>query len=348
MRSLVALSIGCPAGIGPEVAVVAAEAAPKHGPQPLLVGDPDVIAEAMKVRDIASKRMIVVDTPEEAREIRKHAVVVWSGSAKLGKLPRAGSPTAADGAAQLAWIDQASDLVTGGHADALVTGPVSKAAIASSGVVGSETFRGHTEYLQARLGAREVVMAFWSPALTVGLVTTHISLAAVPSAIDADGVARATYWVARMVRDLGRRKPRIVVCALNPHAGEGGLLGMEEQTTLARGIELARERLAADGLEVNVDGPVGAESALRRSIAGKRDRAHWDAAVAMYHDQATIASKVASFGEAVNVSLGLPIIRTSVDHGTGYDLAGKGEADEGGMASAIELAGKLIEARDEG
>lgn len=346
MRSLVALSIGCPAGIGPEVAVVAAEAAPKHGPQALLVGDPDVVAEAMKVREIAAKRLVVVDDPEEAREIRKHAVVVWSGSSKLARLPRSGAPGPADGAAQLAWVDQATDLVTSGKADALVTGPVSKAAIASCGVPGTETFRGHTEHLQARLGADEVVMAFWSPALTVGLVTTHISLAAVPAAVDDVGVARATYWVARLVRDLGRRKPRVVVCALNPHAGEGGLLGMEEQTTLARGIELARIRLAAAEIEATIDGPVGAESALRRSIAGKRDRAHWDAAVAMYHDQATIASKVASFGEAVNVSLGLPIIRTSVDHGTGYDLAGKGTADEGGMAAAIELAGKLIDARD--
>jgi 4-hydroxythreonine-4-phosphate dehydrogenase len=346
MRSLVALSIGCPAGIGPEVAVVAAEAAPKHGPQALLVGDPDVIAEAMKVRDIASKRMIVVDDPEEAREVRKHAIVVWSGSKRLSRLPRPGAPGPADGDAQLAWVDQATDLVVAKKADALVTGPVSKAAIASCGVAGAETFRGHTEHLQARLGATEVVMAFWSPVLTVGLVTTHISLAAVPSAIDAEGVSRATYWVARLVRDLGRRKPRIVVCALNPHAGEGGLLGIEEQTTLARGIERARARLAEEELEATVDGPVGAESALRRSIAGKRDRAHWDAAVAMYHDQATIASKVASFGEAVNVSLGLPIIRTSVDHGTGYDLAGKGTADEGGMAAAIELAGKLIDARD--
>ncbi len=345
MRTLVALSIGCPAGIGPEVAVVAAEAAPKHGPQALLVGDPDVIAEAMKLRDIAAKRLIVVDHPDEAREVRKHGVVVWSGSKRLAKPSRPGSPIAADGEAQLAWIDQATDLVRAGRADALVTGPVSKAAIASSGVAGAELFRGHTEHLQARLGASEVVMAFWSPALIVGLVTTHISLASVPGAVDAESVARATYWVARLVRDLGRRKPRIVVCALNPHAGEAGLLGSEERTALGPGIELARARLAESEIEATVDGPVGAESALRRSIAGKRDRAHWDAAIAMYHDQATIASKVASFGEAVNVSLGLPIIRTSVDHGTAYDLAGKGEADERGMAAAIELAGKLIEAR---
>lgn len=345
MRSIVALSIGCPAGIGPEVAVAAAEAAPKHGPQPVLIGDPDVIVAAMSVRDIASKRLILVDDPEEAREIRKRAVVVWSGSTRLAKPPRWGVPTAADGVGQLAWIDQATDLVRDGRADALVTGPVSKAVIAGSGAPGTASFRGHTEHLAARLGASEVVMAFWSPALTVGLVTTHLSLKAVPGAIDAEGVARATYWVARLVRDLGRRKPRIVVCALNPHAGEGGLLGTEEQTAIGPGIVLGRARLAASEIEATVDGPVGAESALRRSIADKRERPHWDAAIAMYHDQATIASKVASFGEAVNVSLGLPIIRTSVDHGTGYDLAGKGEADEAGMTAAIELAGKLIESR---
>jgi len=345
MRSIVALSVGCPAGIGPEVAVAAAVAAPKHGPQPVLVADPEVVAAAMAVRDIPSRRLVVVDDPAEAREIRKHAVVVWSGSTRLAKLSRWGAPTAADGATQLAWVDQAADLVRDGRADALVTGPVSKAAIASSGAPGTASFRGHTEHLAARLGAAEVVMAFWSPALTVGLVTTHLSLAQVPNAIDAEGVARATYWVARLVQDLGRDKPRIVVCALNPHAGEGGLLGTEEQTAIGPGVALARKRLAESDVEATVDGPIGAESALRRSIAGKRDRPHWDAAIAMYHDQATIASKLVGFGDAVNISLGLPIIRTSVDHGTGYDLAGKGEADEAGMAAAIELAGKLIDSR---
>jgi 4-hydroxythreonine-4-phosphate dehydrogenase len=271
--------------------------------------------------------------------------VLWSGASRLARLSRPGAPTPADGAAQLAWIDEATDLVRSGRADALVTGPVSKAAVASSGAPGAEAFRGHTEHLQARLAAEEVVMAFWSPVLTVGLVTTHLPLSAVPAAITPARVASATDWVARLVRDLGRRKPRVVVCALNPHAGEGGLLGAEEGEAIAPGIALARARLEADDIEAVVEGPVGAESALRRSLADKRERAHWDAAIAMYHDQATIASKVASFGEAVNVSLGLPIVRTSVDHGTGYDLAGKGEADESGMAGAIDLAGKLIESR---
>jgi 4-hydroxythreonine-4-phosphate dehydrogenase len=227
------------------------------------------------------------------------------------------------------------ECVVSGAADALVTGPVSKSAIASSGKA-AKGFRGHTEYLAARCGADEVVMAFWAEDLTIALVTTHLPIARVARALTAKKVASAVYWTAHLVSRLGKKKPRIVVTGLNPHAGEDGLLGNEEPRLIAPGIDLARRRLAGARLAVTITGPIGAETAVRHAHAGR-----YDAVVAMYHDQATIPMKLVGFGEAVNVTLGLPIIRTSVDHGTGYDIAGRGKADARGMRAAIELAVRL-------
>jgi 4-hydroxythreonine-4-phosphate dehydrogenase len=199
-------------------------------------------------------------------------------------------------------------------------------------------FLGHTEHLQRRLRAREVVMAFWSPGLATSLATTHLPLARVPRAITSAAVARAAYWLAWLLSRVGPREPRVAVAALNPHAGEGGLLGDEERTRITPGIVAARSRLRADGIVATLDGPVPAESAFRLALG--RDR-RWDGVVAMYHDQATIPMKLAGFGDAVNVSLGLPIVRTSVDHGTGYDRAGSWTADASGMKAALDLAARL-------
>jgi 4-hydroxythreonine-4-phosphate dehydrogenase len=249
---------------------------------------------------------------------------------------RPGKPTKASGAAQLAWIDVATDLVASGDADALVTGPVSKDAIARSGAPGSRGFLGHTEHLAARLGAPEVTMAFHTERLTTSLVTTHLPLSAVPRAIRPREVARAAYWTAWLVKRL-KNKGRVAIAALNPHAGESGLLGNEETRAITPGIALARRRIEAAGLGVELDGPVPAESAFRIAASGR-----YAAVVAMYHDQATIPMKILGFGEAVNVSLGLPIVRTSVDHGTAYDRAGKGTADPRGMIEAMKLAARLV------
>jgi 4-hydroxythreonine-4-phosphate dehydrogenase len=246
-----------------------------------------------------------------------------------------GQPTREAGAAQLAWIDQATDLVRAGKAQALVTGPVSKSAIASSSLQ-TRGFRGHTEHLAARCGAREVVMAFWARELTVALVTTHLPLARVAQSVTPKNVAGAVFYTADLARRLGKKNACIVVAGLNPHAGEDGLLGTEEQRLVKPGIELARRRLARARMAARVSGPIGAETAIRHARAGPSD-----AVVAMYHDQATIPMKLIGFGEAVNVTLGLPIVRTSVDHGTGYDIAGEGRADAQGMMSAIELAVRL-------
>jgi 4-hydroxythreonine-4-phosphate dehydrogenase len=256
-------------------------------------------------------------------------VNVWQPTVALSnKDMKLGRPSRAGGRTQLTWIDAACHLAAFDVADALVTGPVSKDAIASSGARG---FLGHTEHLQKRLRAREVVMAFASPKLTVALVTTHLPLRSVPRAITPAAVSRATYWLGMF---LGR-KARIAVAALNPHAGEHGRIGRDE-TRIVAGIAKARKRL---GRSPRIVGPIPAETAFRLAVAGE-----FDGVVAMYHDQATIPMKLVGFGDAVNVTLGLPIIRTSVDHGTAYDRAKRFDADPTGMIAAMSLAIALTDA----
>jgi len=304
----------------------------------LLVGDEGVIRVAAEGRGIARGRILRVADPAEAWRLPRGRVAVWQPTSDLTARDRKpGAPTVRSGAVQLAWVDAACDLVTDGAADALTTGPVSKAAIARSRAPGSAGFLGHTEHLQQRLRAREVVMAFWSPGLVTSLVTTHLPLARVPAAVTPPAVARATWWLAWLLARLMTRGPRVVVAGLNPHAGEGGLLGHEDARQIARGIALAKRRLRASRIAATIDGPVPAETAFRLAVAR-----HWDGVVAMYHDQATIPMKLVQFGDAVNVSLGLPIVRTSVDHGTAYDRAGTFTADARGMREAIALATALV------
>jgi 4-hydroxythreonine-4-phosphate dehydrogenase len=328
----VVVSIGCPCGVGPEVSVVAA-AAEKRA-RVLLVGDEGALRTAAEGRRVSQRRLVRVDEPEAAWSLSRGRIAIWQPTEPLkARDLRPGAPTPKSGAAQLAWIDLACELVARGSADALVTGPVSKEAIVRSGAHDSRGFLGHTEHLQRRLRAREVVMAFWSPGLVTSLATTHLPLARVPAAVTPAAVSRATYWLADLLARLAKRAPRLVVTGLNPHAGEGGLLGREEERGIAPGIARARERLRSARIAATIEGPVPAESAFRLAVAGR-----WDGVVAMYHDQATIPMKLVEFGEAVNVSLGLPIVRTSVDHGTAYDRAGTWTADARGMKEAMGLA----------
>jgi 4-hydroxythreonine-4-phosphate dehydrogenase len=335
---VIAISVGCPSGIGPEVAV--AGAAQVDDARCVLVGDVDVVRRAARLRRIPQARLVAIDGKHALAALEPGQIGVWVASSPVREQPVFGAPSADVGAAQLAWIDEATDLVEAGVAQALVTGPVSKHAIATSGLADAKGFRGHTEHLAERLGAREVVMAFYSGKLTTALVTTHLPLAKVPEAITPAAVAKATYWLTTLLRRLGKRRPKVVIAALNPHAGEGGLLGREETRRIAPGIARAERRLAKDGIAAVLTGPVGSETAFRRTVNGD-----FDGVVAMYHDQATIPCKLLGFGEAVNVTLGLPIVRTSVDHGTGYDIAGQGKAEARGMRQAIELAVRLARAR---
>jgi 4-hydroxythreonine-4-phosphate dehydrogenase len=332
-----AVSLGCPSGIGPEVSVLAALKA--SWARPLLVGDARVVERAARQRGVDPGRFVRVAEPADVHSLPRRQVGVWQPTPSLLLRDVApGRPSSAAGSAQLAWIDAACDLVRSGGAAALVTGPVSKSVIAGSGGREAARFLGHTEHLQRRLGAAEVVMAFACDKLTTALVTTHVPIARLPREITQARVASATFWLADLLFHLGgpKRAAHVAVASLNPHAGEGGLLGREEQTVLVPGMALARSRAEAAGVRAEIVGPVPAETAFRVAARGG-----YDGVVAMYHDQATIPMKLIGFGEAVNVSLGLPIIRTSVDHGTGYDIAGKGVADPRAMIHAMRLAVRL-------
>jgi 4-hydroxythreonine-4-phosphate dehydrogenase len=304
-----------------------------------LVGDRAVVERAARSVGVPVRRLVAVSAEGDVRRVLGKAspLIGWYEGSVPVALARApyGQPTREAGRAQLAWIDQAMDLVTSGAADAMVTGPVSKHAISSAGGRG-RGFLGHTEYLAERLGAAEVVMAFWSEKLVVSLVTTHLPIAKVSRALTPEGVGSAVFHTARLARRLERHAPEVAVSGLNPHAGEQGLLGREEIERITPGIAVAKKRLARAGVRATLTGPIGAETAIRKAYAGA-----YDAVVAMYHDQATIPMKLVGFGNAVNVTLGLPIVRTSVDHGTGYDIAGKGKADARAMRSAIALAARL-------
>jgi 4-hydroxythreonine-4-phosphate dehydrogenase len=232
-------------------------------------------------------------------------------------------------------VEAAYALVKARPRRALVTGPVSKQAIAHSGLARARKFRGHTEWLRDLDGARSSVMCFAADELVTSVVTTHVPLARVPKVLTAEGVRDASVELGRLLLRLGVRSPRIAVASLNPHAGESDLLGGEERTAIVPGIAAARRAL---GRSVTLLGPIGAETAFRHALAGR-----YAGVVAMYHDQATIRMKLVAFGHAVNVTLGLSVVRTSVDHGTAYDIAWKGSADPKGLIAAMRLAARLLD-----
>ncbi|MBK8998864.1 MAG: 4-hydroxythreonine-4-phosphate dehydrogenase PdxA [Myxococcales bacterium] len=320
---MIAVSTGCPAGVGPEVSVAAAA---RLGKPCVLVGDSATLLLAAERVGVSRDRL--VPFARRAKQGQIHLLHVGPALGPADRRP--GRPSRRSGAAQLAYVDVAYGLVEAGVCSALVTGPVSKAAIARSGAPGARGFRGHTEHLAERAGVEHAVMCFASRELVTSLVTTHLPLSRVPKAITRAGVARAVVALADLLAALGVRAPRIAVCSLNPHAGEGELLGTEERTAIVPGIRSAARSL---GRRARLCGPIGAETAYRKARAGE-----YAGVVAMYHDQATIPLKLVSFGDAVNVTMGLGVVRTSVDHGTGYDIAWQGKADPAGMLSAMRLA----------
>jgi 4-hydroxythreonine-4-phosphate dehydrogenase len=334
----IVISVGCPSGIGPEVSLGALAALPET--TAVLVGDPASLSAAARQFGLGARPR----SWDPSVSLKKGEIGIDAASHALPRPARPGKPDANGGAAQLAWIDAACDHVARGLGSALVTGPASKESIATSGAKGAKRFRGHTEHLAKRLNAGPVVMAFAMPRdsgwFATSLVTTHVPVAKLSRAVTEEGVVQATVRLVELLVGLGVRSPRIAVAGLNPHAGEGGLLGREELLTVEPAVRKAQDELRARRLRARLVGPVGAESAYRLAASGA-----FDGVVAMFHDQATIACKLMGFGEAVNVTLGLPIVRTSVDHGTAYDLAGKGVASADGMVSAIRLAERLARRR---
>lgn len=321
-RPGVVLTMGDPAGVGPEVALrVLADTDTAPGCDLSIAGDPAALAHWAGALSL----------PLDAR--------VVDAGARVGRI-EPGSPSVDGARAALASIETAARMCASGEADAMVTAPVSKADIAATGV----DFPGHTEFLADLTGAPGYVMTFVHGDRRVGLVTTHLPLSAVPAAITTDLVLSKLRILADGLSSwLGVASPSIAVTALNPHAGEGGRFGDEDARVVAPAVARARE----EGMDVA--GPFAADSIF----VGHGDRgaggpgSAYDAILAMYHDQATIAAKLMGFGHCVNLTLGLPIVRTSVDHGTAFELAGRAGVDHGSMAAAVRLAGAIAARRVE-
>ncbi|RED13303.1 4-hydroxythreonine-4-phosphate dehydrogenase PdxA [Pontivivens insulae] len=315
-----ALTMGEPAGVGPELIAAAWKAG--VGPFTCL-GAPDVLRR--------------FDVPVvEVAEFADGAKAWEHGVPVLGKgLPEPvtpGTPNLANAPATLDWIAQGIDLAMSGAASALVTAPISKKVLQDGAAF---SHPGHTEFLAHQSGAARPVMMLAGTALKVVPVTIHIALADVPTALTAD-LLKETIRVtdAGLKRDFGIAAPRIAVAGLNPHAGEGGAMGQEE-------IELIKPALVeldAEGLQVT--GPLPADTMFHPAA-----RAQYDVAVCMYHDQALVPLKTLSFSDGVNVTLGLPFVRTSPDHGTAFDIAGRGIADPESLFAAIRMAGDLADRR---
>jgi 4-hydroxythreonine-4-phosphate dehydrogenase len=282
----------------------------------ITAGDPSGIGPEIAVKAAGDPRVTAVCRP-----------VIYGPHAPeaLDDFP-AGRVDARSGKAAYEAIVRATEDALAGHVAAVVTAPINKAAFAAAGY----PWPGHTDLLAHLCGVKDVAMMFWSDQLRVVLATVHVPLADVPGLITREGLLRVLTLTASSLPRFGLVNPRIALAGLNPHAGEDGLLGREDLDVLAPAVADAR----AAGLHVT--GPLPADTVFVKAARGE-----FDAVVACYHDQGLVPIKLVAFGRAVNVTLGLPIVRTSVDHGTAFDIARKGVADEGSMVEAILLAARL-------
>jgi 4-hydroxythreonine-4-phosphate dehydrogenase len=322
----VALTSGEPAGIGPEICLALA-----REPLPcelVCLGDRALLEERSRALGLA---VTLADWRADAKRSAHvpGTLTVLHLPLAVPSTPGKGDP--ANAAYVLSLIDRAVEGTLAGQFDALVTAPVHKGIINEAGIA----FTGHTEYLAERTGGARAVMLLVAGELRVALATTHLPLRAVSEAISVESLCEIIAILAReLEQGFGVREPRIAVCGLNPHAGESGHLGDEELRVIAPSIE----RMRAAG--VHLSGPLPADTVFVPQILGG-----FDAVLAMYHDQGLPVVKHSGFEQAVNVTLGLPLVRTSPDHGTAFDLAGSGRADHGSLLAAVQLAGRLAAAR---
>lgn len=359
MKPIIAISTGDPFGIGPEICLGAAgEPAVLAACRPLLIGDrTHLLAVARSLasnlapaRPDTHHRAPGAGSPADWPEVTRSGFNEWGskqGDVSTvrpwgdgpafhdmgdigGQSPSTPGPTGDGGRASVQYVKQALALVRSGSAGAVVTAPLSKIAMRLAGV----KYPGHTELLADLCGLEpdEVAMMFVGGDIKVALLSTHLPLREAIAALEPRAIeARLRLLQAEHRRWFGS-EPRIALCALNPHAGEGGMFGDEEGRILAPAVE------AAHAAGVNVQGPYPADTLFVRAAKGE-----FDIVLALYHDQATLPVKARSFGRAVNMTLGLPFVRTSVDHGTAYDIAGRGLAEHGSLVEAILLAARLVQ-----
>src|SRR6476620_4693893 len=320
----IGITMGDPAGIGPEVVLKAvAEDEVRRACIPVIIGDAQLLAHTARTLDLQSGYDIV----RADESFPEHSEPVIYHLDNISGFIEPGIASGAAGKAAGGYIEAAVELCAAGHIDAVATAPINKRAL----FLGGYSFPGHTEFLAHLTGAEEYAMAFVAANLRIVLLSTHVPLSVAIRMVERDRIVKVINLTHRELQRWGIERPRLAVAALNPHGAEGGLFGVEEASEIVPAIEAAR------GIdEINVHGPFSADTVFLRASRGE-----FDAVVACYHDQAMIPVKCLSFGEAVNVTLGLPFIRTSVDHGTAVDIAGKGLAEHSSMVAAIKLAAEL-------
>ena len=323
--------MGDPAGIGPEVVLKAvAEDEIRSICIPIIIGDAQLLAHTARTLDLQCGYDIIRQGEPIPEELNDPIIFHLDN---IGGYVEPGIESGAAGKAAAGYIEAAVQLCAAGSVDAIATAPINKRAL----FLGGYSFPGHTEFLAHLSNSEDFAMAFVAGNLRIVLLSTHVPLAEAIRLVQRDRIMRTIYLTHRELKRWGIERPRLAVAALNPHGAEGGLFGIEEAVEIAPAVE------ACHGTEeINVQGPFSADTVFLRASRGE-----FDAVIACYHDQAMIPVKCLSFGEAVNVTLGLPFIRTSVDHGTAFDIAGKGLAEHSSMLAAIKLAAELSNRADE-
>jgi len=332
-KPLIALTMGDPSGIGPEI-IAKALANPDIMEicRPLVLGDAGAMERAIAVTGV-NLELRTVDAVPRGEAIGHGVIHLLPLSTLSPAEMEYGRPGIAAGEAMYRYIAEAARLCVSGQAAAMATGPISKEAMNRAG----HHYPGHTELLAELTGAEEFVMMLAGERLKVTLVTIHERLSDVPRLLTYDKVLSTIRITCHDVNRYFRRNPRLAVLALNPHCGEGGLFGDEEERIIGPAVKTAK----SEGIDVV--GPLSADTLFHFAAQGA-----YDAVICMYHDQGLIPLKLLHFDDGVNITLGLPIIRTSVDHGTAYNLAGSGTASASSMTAAIRMAAAMAGVRDRG
>ena len=327
-KIILGLTMGDPAGIGPEICLRAMSSpAVRKLCVPVLFGDAGVLRRVALMTKIAEPKAGIVSFSElKMRSPVTDPLIVDCGAIDAAKI-KPGRVSAACGKAGYRYIESAIEAALAGIIGGVVTAPIHKESLNRSGV----KFPGHTEIFTHLTGAKRSCMMLYSPKLTVSMVTTHIGYQEVPRQLSIARVLNVIELTAQAMRRILHREPSIGVCGLNPHAGEHGLFGRrEEEKLVAPAVKLARKK------NIDATGPLVPDAAFTANVRKK-----FDAIVTLYHDQGHIPFKMLAFDTGVNVTLGLPIIRSSVDHGTAFDIAWQGKADPSSLFSAIQVAAEM-------
>ncbi len=330
---LLAVTLGDPAGVGPEIVLKALRRADVFERcRPLVIGDSRILARAASWLAFERVKFEFIQSPASGAYLPGTIPLMDLQNIDPQVCPT-GQVSIQAGKAAVEFVFQACDLALEGAVDAIVTAPLNKAAMNLAGY----PYAGHTELLAERTRAGKVTMLLVGPKLRVVHVSTHVSLAEAVRRVTRERVEEVIVLAGQSARALGVAEPRIAVAGLNPHAGEGGLFGDQETREIIPAVQAARSK------GWNVSDPQPPDTVFLRAVRGE-----FDIVVAMYHDQGHIPMKLLAFDEGVNVSIGLPIIRTSVDHGTAFDIAGTGKAREDSLLAAIDVAVAMVKARRKG